>query len=237
MRNFDDLTIEEILALKEPDLDRLIKVRCMNKGIPLVSESFDLEVPKKLPEPELPMYEFKDIYFTKLKDAEAVKEFVLREVQAYRTESWKPDSFSSFRQVKRDTYGFDIKTKMVYSQKQEQRFDGKKKQVEQEIEKYKKAKEKWKSAREAMIEIENGIRADYSFLYELKESVSRLVENFKIYLNVSDGDFDTSYRFFELGNRDLIESLVFPSREDDAKDDFYFVDLLKKECKKIAKAA
>jgi len=227
MKRFDELGINEILELNEEQLGQYVRVECMNEGIPLVSSYFEIKEPEQLPNPNTPMYSFKGMWFKTIEEANSLKDFMFNNCSVYDKSYRSEQSVSDFKKQESFSYNFQIESEMFYSDDQLKSLGDKKSILDKQLKEYEAAKRQWENDKSSMDDVRKSILSKYNEFCSLDYQMSSLAQNFRIYLETAQGDFETAYKFFETANKDNIQKLECYT---DDLTDTYFIDKLKTTC-------
>lgn len=208
MRQFDELTDEEILDLTDEQIERYVDLACAQEGVPFLPPE-----PKKPEEtaiePDRSIYKVLGIEFGNKEDAQRVADLLL-DCEVLATEYLPGASYKHRGASRKDATEITVDAARVFTA---ERWDS----VRQEAQAYEAAKRQYDADMKEFKEASNRRSEASEWIYDrLQEARSKgyrrdnLRRDYERYLQLADGDERTAARFLadaHLDARDLLPEL------------------------------
>lgn len=219
MRN---LTIEQILALTSEQLEHIISLEMMDKGVPIVNER-PVAPTTDVPTKDVTLFKFNDKLYTTVEDAQAVKEFVLSKAP-YKAGWSTPDKVSKLELVKRDNYDMGIDEITLWSKEVEDLVGPALDQAKRDKEAFEEATKAYDEAEALRREVRESVCEEYYWLTSMQDRVTQLHAKYLVYLQT---DAEKAWTFFEMAYSKQLQALVVDDTEYLNGDSEYFLTKLK----------
>jgi len=227
MKNFNELTKQELASLNETQVDAYIDIELANQGVVKQTE-VKIDFPDYLkpitiePERDLIIYEVDGYCFTNIEEAEALSNFVGKLQQCSNTYNWDIGSEFYYATSPKITTP-SINIKKVYS---EPKYNAIKEQL--------KSIKKERDSRNKQEETQNKNAIDYEAIDNIKENIRRAARNAIIFFDSAKNYAKNYPKYFSI-TEDKEKALntiftVYNIQDEDLKEQIKIeIDLLPEE--------
>ena len=191
MKEFENLTDEEIMELSDQDIERLIDYRCAKKGIPFLwkkpTEPTGLDVLDK--DAEIYKLSVDYLFFLDIAEAQAVLELLLKskivKVEYQGTVYKEIDNWSTPR----------IQKQSIYSPEHYAKATNEHRDLNEVKKRYDKDLAGWNTTKESRVEVIDEVLGKIEEVDVLRDKKGRFKEDFKKYVKMAKGDKEEAFKF------------------------------------------
>lgn len=195
MKQLDDYTGEELLAMTDEQRERLITTEVVLQGVAIV------EQPKKpeyldMPEKTVPAWELFGYYFTNEEAAQRVLAALHNESQYITTSDWNYRVGSEFKYLKpRTSCSATIDKEMFYREEEVEEYCGVMKENARRKQEYDTRMSEYNAYVRARGDIESDMYAKMDEARSARLKVERTLEMWNTYLDIAEGNVVQAFRF------------------------------------------
>jgi hypothetical protein len=201
MKNFEELTTEELSILKFEEVEKYVKLACAEQGIPMLPDMPDYPIKPDI-QPDLKFYEIDDHYYKTQEEALEVSN-VLNKFVSYVTEySYKYDNHYRFTKYYKSQQ-FTITAQIGYSEELWNKFELEIKKYNSLLEQFEKIKNLYKEIYRQHRDISEPIFEKWNKATEWKQKKENLIKIFNIYLSLAENNFEIAYKFLVKANPNM----------------------------------
>lgn len=199
MKLIDQMTHDEIVALKREDIERMIVYICATEGIKLLPQPVKPEKPAV--EPDLIAYCLDDFYSFNRDVLNEIAVVFAKHRAAILKENYNWSVGSENKRLVHDQYPVDkmtdVKLVKVFSDKLFAEFEGRLRLHKEAVEAYNADLKEYEAAKKQREDATDWVWAKYNESMDVERTFSKLMSAYNEYVTIAGGDTDMAMTFLK----------------------------------------